>query len=180
MSRSKTAPLVISAKTEVATFSFQSASTVYIDLPHGQRLLHLVNISGDQDVGNLRFPAHRIANEPVRADEINGPSDDQSAASIETRNAPSFVDQNGKGKLIFSAKAPVAGISGRVDAKHERVAVFDILPLVAELAKLAGTDGRVIAGIENQNDVIAVEVRERNGISILIPRSEIGSGRSDG
>src|SRR2546426_8734129 len=61
----------------------------------------------------------------------------------------------------------------RRDAEHHDARLLQILPEVAEPARLLGAAGRVVLGIEVDDDVLALEVGERDGLAARILQGEL-------
>src|SRR5262245_18207515 len=70
--------------------------------------------------------------------------------------------------------------TSRIHAENLDIARAGLLPVIPEIAKLAGAPGGVVARIEDKNHIAAAEGRERNGVAGVVHRSEIGCRRSDG
>ena len=87
-----------------------------------------------------------------------------------------FVGEQREGERVLVLERLVALLALATDAKHDRVLVLNHRELVAESTGLRCAAGCVVAGVEEDNDSLATEIRKRDGIAVFIGHGELGGG----
>ena len=124
----------------------------------------------------MRRTAARVADDAVRSDQVDRPLYDQPARMVKLTGLLTAIDQKRERQFTFRAESIVAGGILRIDAEDERIFFSGLRPAIAKLAELAAADGRIVAGIENENHVSAAQVPEGHGLAVLIGQREIRRG----
>ncbi len=112
----------------------------------------------------------------IGADEVNRALYDEAAGAVEGSHLLAGVHQQRERQLVLARELRVARGLLRIDAEDEGVLSLGVRPALAEFANLLRADAGVVTGIENQNDVVAAQGRERNELTILIGQREIRRG----
>ncbi len=84
-----------------------------------------------------------------------------------------------KGQLVVSGEGLVGVAVVRRDADEDGPGLGDVLPGVAEGARLLGASRRLVLRVEVDDDALALEGREVNGRPVLRGRGEVRRGFSD-
>ena len=94
------------------------------------------------------------------------------ASATEWSSSPS----SGKPEVVLVVE--LGDLLGRVgrDAEHDRVGRLVVGPVVAHAAGLGGAAGGVGLGIEVENDGLAAQARQRDGVAVLVGEGEVGGG----
>lgn len=73
------------------------------------------------------------------------------------------IRQQNEGQIVFRLEFLVRPEAIRADAQHHGVALFNLWEYIPEAASLRGAAGRLVFGIEIEDDAFAAEVRELHG-----------------
>src|SRR5262249_16104420 len=85
------------------------------------------------------------------------------------------VTEKSERNLEFATEFLVGLAAVGRDAEQDRARLLQILPQVAEAAGFLRSAGRVVLGIEVDEDILALERREGDGIAVLVGKREVGS-----
>ena len=91
------------------------------------------------------------------------------------RDLPFLVGQQGVRQVVLFFKLELCLRRVGGDAENDQSGLLQFAVCVAEPARFNGSAGRVGLGIEEQHNVLAAELIERNWVSVFIRQREVGS-----
>jgi hypothetical protein len=83
------------------------------------------------------------------------------------------VHQKWKWKLVVRPELRMLLRAGGIHAENNGVLLLSECPTIPKFAKLFGANHRFISRVEDQNDILAAQAGERNGISGLIGKGKV-------